>query len=301
MNAKKSIYPIAILALGIVCFLFSFPAPKNVFGQATTTSSTSGVSITIGAGISGGTGGGNNNDPAIVTFSGYASPNMTLTFRQSGNVIGTTNIGSGGLFNETANAAPGYTTFNIRGRDILGLLATTDDIVLNVSPGSQVTIANIFISPTITADRFNLQKGGTLRIYGSAFPGSTVRIFNNFISSGNPIGQVETNNEGIWEYYFPTSSLNDGQYSIKVNAQIDSPHLVSPFSENLEFTIAEITCSGADFNFDTRVNIVDFSILIFYWERNPAIGNITNVCTDLNTDEIVNIFDFSILMHEWTE
>ena len=77
--------------------------------------------------------------------------------------------------------------------------------------------------------------------------------------------------------------------------------MVSQFSPDLEFTIAEISCSGADFNFDTRVNIVDFSILIFYWERNPTIGDPTNICTDLNTDEIVNIFDFSILMHEWTE
>ena len=94
--------------------------------------------------------------------------------------------------------------------------------------------------------------------------------------------------------------MGDGEYSIKVNAQMNIPHLVSPFSDNLEFTIAEIQCRGADFNFDTRVNIIDFSILIFYWESDPAIGNITNICTDLNTDEIVNIFDFSILMHQWT-
>jgi len=174
------------------------------------------------------------------------------------------------------------------------------NITLNIKANSHIDISNIFLSPTITADRFTLRRGETLRIFGNAFPESLVRLFSNLSSDNNPITSISSGADGTWEYFFPTEDLGEGEYSLKVNAQIANPFMVSPFSENLEFTIAELACSGADFNFDTRVNIVDFSILIFYWQKNPSIGNITNACTDLNTDNIVNIFDFSILMHQWT-
>jgi len=56
------------------------------------------------------------------------------------------------------------------------------------------------------------------------------------------------------------------------------------------------TCNGADFNHDSKVNSVDFSILLAFWKtafpfRNP--------CVDLNGDNKVNSVDFSILMYQW--
>jgi len=299
MNQRAILLITLVGLLSVGALSFSFTNTENAFGQATTTSSTSGVSITIGE--EGGGGGFGVKNPASITFSGFAFPGGIVTFLRNESTIGTELTRPDGTFTKTVSVSPGFITFGIRAKDQRGLDSATTNITLNVQANQTINIANIFLSPTITADRFNLQRGGTLRIFGSAFPQSTVRIFNNFSPSGSPMGNVLTSTGGLWEYFFPTEALGDGQYSIKVNAEIQNPHLVSPFSENLEFTIAEIQCRGADFNFDTRVNIIDFSILIFYWERNPAIGNITNICTDLNTDEVVNIFDFSIMMHQWTE
>ena len=300
MRLKPELLAVAIAIFFLGILPFPSYSPESAFGQATTTSSTSGVSVTIGE-LGGGGGGGIIEEPASITFSGFAYPSVVVTFRANDVVIGTELSKSDATFIKTTSVDPDYITFEISARDDYGLRSTITEIILNVSSDQNINIANIFLSPTIAADRFNVQKGGTLRIYGSSFPGSTIRVFNNFAPSGNLVGTALTNSNGLWEYFFPTTFLGDGQYSIKVNAEMTNPHLVSPFSDDLEFTIAEIQCRGADFNLDTRVNIIDFSILIFYWERNPAIGNITNICTDLNTDEVVNIFDFSILMHEWTD
>ena len=269
--------------------------------STTTASSTINISITIPGGGGGGGGGTVVKNPAVINFSGYAYPEAIITFLKDGKVIGTALADDAGLFSSSANVEPGVVTLGIWARSKSGLNSATTNVRMSVVANAKINIANIFLSPTITADKFKLQKGGTLRIYGDAFPGSLVRIFNNLSSDNTPIAEVRADVNGLWEYYFPTEDLGEGQYSIKANAQIDSPFMVSEFSENLEFTIAEIKCSGADFNFDSRVNIVDFSILIFYWQRNPSIGTITNICTDLNKDEIVNIFDFSILMYDWTD
>ena len=56
------------------------------------------------------------------------------------------------------------------------------------------------------------------------------------------------------------------------------------------------SCSGTDFNFDTKVNSVDFSILLAFWQKLPPFKN---PCVDINTDGKVNSVDFSILLYQW--
>ena len=55
-------------------------------------------------------------------------------------------------------------------------------------------------------------------------------------------------------------------------------------------------CLGrGDFNHDCRVNLVDFSILIYWFGRsNPPAA------VDLSSDGEVDVVDFSILMYYWT-
>jgi hypothetical protein len=51
-----------------------------------------------------------------------------------------------------------------------------------------------------------------------------------------------------------------------------------------------------DINKDGKINIVDFSILMYFWgQTNPS-----NPCADLNKDGIVNLTDFSIMLYWWT-
>jgi len=55
-------------------------------------------------------------------------------------------------------------------------------------------------------------------------------------------------------------------------------------------------CSGADFNHDGKVNSVDFSILLAFWQKSSPFKN---PCVDINKDSKVNSVDFSILLYQW--
>ncbi|MBP6855809.1 MAG: hypothetical protein KBC26_02460 [Candidatus Pacebacteria bacterium] len=55
-------------------------------------------------------------------------------------------------------------------------------------------------------------------------------------------------------------------------------------------------CRGADFNLDSKVNSIDFSILLAFWKTASPFKN---PCVDINTDLRVDSVDFSILMYQW--
>lgn len=58
-----------------------------------------------------------------------------------------------------------------------------------------------------------------------------------------------------------------------------------------------ISCAErpADLNCDTHVNLIDLSILLYWW-RSAQPG----IRADINKDGIVNLIDFSILLYWWT-
>lgn len=55
-------------------------------------------------------------------------------------------------------------------------------------------------------------------------------------------------------------------------------------------------CVGADSNRDGKVNLVDFSILIMFYNTRAPFAN---PCADINRDGKVNVIDFSILLTQW--
>jgi len=57
-----------------------------------------------------------------------------------------------------------------------------------------------------------------------------------------------------------------------------------------------LVCEGADLNFDGKINLIDFSILLYFWGQSSP----SNRCVDINFDGIVDLVDFSIMMYWWT-
>lgn len=51
----------------------------------------------------------------------------------------------------------------------------------------------------------------------------------------------------------------------------------------------------ADLNCDGRVNLTDFSILLYYWQQKGK-----GIKADINKDDIVNLIDFSVMLYWWT-
>jgi hypothetical protein len=56
----------------------------------------------------------------------------------------------------------------------------------------------------------------------------------------------------------------------------------------------------ADFNGDCRVNIVDFSIVAFWYKRNLTDSFKVREKEHLNGDGVVSLVDFSIMAFHWT-
>lgn len=61
-------------------------------------------------------------------------------------------------------------------------------------------------------------------------------------------------------------------------------------------SIKKNLCKGADFNYDGKVSLIDFSILLGFWKASPPFKN---RCVDINRDLEVNSIDFSILLSQW--
>ncbi len=245
--------------------------------------------------------GGNGNaggvlaPTATVSLSGLAYPSANLTFLKDGAVIGTGQAAASGLFTREFVTTPGVASFGIWARDRFNLLSPTISVSFDVARGSVANITSLALPPTIA--HYQVADDGSLTLYGSAFPKSSVRIFNNNAPFAPPFETVALA-DGTWRYRIPRESVNAKLFSYKANYQYEPLAILSPFSSNLELKLE--TCVSSDFNGDGAVNLTDLSILLFYWDRPLPKTGLANGCVDRNQDQRVNLKDFSILMYEWT-
>lgn len=242
---------------------------------------------------SGGGGGGVIILTSTVIFEGKAYPDAFITFLRNKTVIGTTKADLKGDFSKTFTGAPaGVWEFGIFAEDNEGRKSVTISFSTNIIGGTTMKISGIFISPTISLSTENVIRGEELDILGQAYPKSDIEIF---VSSPFSILQkTKSTEKGKWQSSLDTVHLALGVHQTKARARtIEGEE--SYFSEELIFKIIE-ACKGADLNFDGKINIVDFSILLYFWgQKKPA-----NVCTDINRDGSVNVTDFSIMMYWWS-
>ncbi len=61
-------------------------------------------------------------------------------------------------------------------------------------------------------------------------------------------------------------------------------------------TVNPVTAEFTDINLDGRVDTIDFSIMLAYWNALPPYNNPR---VDINKDKKVNTIDFSILLYYW--
>ena len=243
-----------------------------------------------------GGGGGGGEAPTSVVFKGRAYPKAFLTILRNGKVTATFLATESGSFTRTITGiSGGVYTFGIFGEDTDGRKSVTLSFTVSVLGGTTTTISGIFLSPTISLTPTQIEKGGRVQIAGQVFPQSEVNIF---IASEEIVKKTTATHQGKWLYGLDTSPLSLGEHSARSKALYGEGEQ-SPFSQTLPFLVVKpgaMVCKGADLNFDGRVDIVDFSILLYFWnQKNPA-----NRCADINFDGIVNIFDFSIMMYWWT-
>ena len=276
-------------------------------------SSGSGGSGGGGGGGSGGddgdtSGGGFESDDAPyrsgdgrVIINGFAFPLTDVYALVDGKEATQVKTNSEGKFSITLDEiARGVYTFGIYAVDKDDVQSSTFSTSFTVTGARTTSLSNINISPSIKVSPDPVDPGDTLTVSGYALPNASVTIENE--KDGSTITKKTftalSDSTGEWTATIETTGFTIGTYKIK--AKSEQVGVASTgFSNYTFYGVGQdaIKPNNADLNTDGKVNLVDFSILLFWWNSD---GGDSNPPADINADGKVSLTDFSIMLFNWT-
>jgi cysteine-rich repeat protein len=250
-------------------------------------------------GNSGGGGGGTRDlGDTLISIAGRAYPSRTINFLLDTESVGSVRSDSSGDFEFSTEASPGTATLGIWASDSQGIRSITLNNTFDVTQGAITNVNGIILPPTITVGDQNIDPGEQITISGQSVPGSTVEIvFDN----ESIVESVSAGTNGAWSLDFSTSRLSIAEHAVKAKTITGTPPLTteSSYSTSLQLFVGvdgQVT-QPSDLNRDGSINLIDFSILIFWWQTN---GGDSNPPADINGNGRVSLEDFSILLFNWT-
>jgi hypothetical protein len=284
-------------------------------GEAPTTGGTSG-----GGGSGGGSGGGTGNDSSTtagggfestdqpyrsgdgrVTITGYAYPRSNIIVLVDGKEaekVQTTNSGSfTAVIDEIAR---GVYTFGVYAEDPNKSRSSTFSTSFTVTGARTSALSNINLSPSVKVSPDPVDPGQTLTISGYALPNSTVTIENEKEGSTASRKTISATADaaGQWSTEVATNGFSVGTYKTRARS-VQGGGIATGFSNYTFYGVGQsaVRPNNADLNRDGKVNLIDFSILLFWWNTD---GGTSDPSADINADSKVNLVDFSILLFNWT-
>jgi hypothetical protein len=233
-----------------------------------------------------------------VVAMGKAYPHADVHILIDGRVVGiVTADAKADFYFETTDVTPGVASFGFWSEDPTGLKSTLLSLTFRVIYGAVTTITGVYLSPTIDVSKKSVRQGEEVKIYGHAAP--TTEILVHINSEQEYIEQTNSKDTGEWELVFDTSPLEVDFHTAKALFQVnvEGNIIKSAFSRAVSFHVGKVggeaACPGADLNADGRVNLTDFSILLYWWDTD-------NECADQDQSGNVDLVDFSIMMYYWT-
>ncbi|MBU4216343.1 hypothetical protein L6270_02130 [Candidatus Parcubacteria bacterium] len=234
-----------------------------------------------------------------ITVKGKSYPNSDVHVLVDGVVIGIVKADSkADFYFESIDIAPGVANFGFWSEDVSGLKSTLLTITLRIVAGAVTNISGVYIAPSIDVDKQSVKQGDNVKIYGQTVPGSDIKVHIN--SPQEFIEKIDSQDDGRYELVFNTAPLEEDFHTAKAYFEVTAEGNIikSGFSKLVSFHvgkegIAPTPCPNGDLNHDKRVNITDFSILLYNWGTN-------NACSDQNQNGTVDLIDFSIMMYYWT-
>ncbi len=253
----------------------------------------------------GGSGGGGVFDGNVpvsartrVVLEGKAYPSANVNVLKDGTVVAVAQADVNANFSyETSEISPGPTTFGFWATDARGVRSVMFTTTFQVTQNAVTTVSNIFLPPTIDLPTKKVAVGDVLDALGTTAPNAKVTLYVN--KEKEPRGTGTSSPTGLWNASLSTAGLDDEVFHAVrgMFEQIGTPpQAKSGYSQAINFYVGTQDAKepgNADLNGDGRVNLVDFSILLFHWDTDHGIA-------DLNSDGRVNLTDFSILLFHWT-
>ncbi|MEZ4104355.1 MAG: hypothetical protein R3B60_03650 [Candidatus Paceibacterota bacterium] len=227
-----------------------------------------------GSGSSGGGGFESSEGPyrsgdGRVIISGKAYPNSTIVALVDGTEVATKKGNADGIFSVTLDEiARGVYTFGVYVLDKNDTKSSTFNTSFTVSGARTTSLSNIVVTPTIRVDPDPVQSGQTFEISGYALASSEVTIENMKDKSAPSLKtiNVTADSNGAWKTTLDATDFNTGTYKVRAKAE-QSDGSKAGFSDYLFYGIGQKADkpTTADLNSDGKVNLTDFSILLFNW------------------------------------
>ena len=256
-----------------------------------------------GGGSSGGGSGGRGGSSqelgdTQITVSGVGYPGRTVNFILDTDSIGSVRAGSNGRFEFATDADPGTATLGMWSTDTNGTRSLTLNNTFDVTQGAITNLTGIILPPTISVPNQNVDPGALVNVSGQSAPNATVELH---IDDSDPVETTTANDNGQWSYSLDTGTLSISEHILRARTIVGNPPLTteSSFSTSLQLFVGVDgqATQPSDLNRDGSVNLIDFSILIFWWQTN---GGDSDPPADINQNSNVGLEDFSILLFNWT-
>ena len=286
----------------VVTVLDTYGSVIATSSEASATPAASGGGGGGGGGILGflpGAGLGGGYTSANVLLSGRAYPNSMVTVLKDAQVVASTEAGADGTFSASVKiSTAGNYIFSVYGEDTRGVRSSLFTFPISITSSVVTGINDIFIAPTLSADKSEVKQGDPITFFGQTFPGSQITILIN--SSIEEFAQTKADKNGIYQYSFNTAPLEIGAHSAKGSAATSSE--VSSYGSSVAFSVGTqnvaakpLSALRGDLNGDGKVNLVDFSILDYWYHRaNPPAKVL------IDGTKAVDLTDFSIMAFYWT-
>jgi hypothetical protein len=283
-------------------------------GQESTEGSTSGSGGSGGGGgggsggSSGSSGGGGfestdgpfESGDARIIVSGYAYPDAEVTILADGQKVDTVNANGDGRYSITIDGiARGAYTFGVFATDRNKVKSSTFSTAFTVTGARTSSLSNINVVPSILVSPDPVDPGQTLTVSGYSLPNANITIENSPAGSlAINTFQAVSDSGGEWSTTFSTAGFARDTYQIRAKAE-QTNGKSTVFSNYTFYGVGQEAESpiNADLNRDGSVNLIDFSILLFWWGTD---GGDSNPPADINQDSNVSLTDFSILLFNWT-
>lgn len=260
-----------------------------------------------GGGSGGGSGGGfestdgpyESGDGRVI-INGLAFPDADVTILIDGQIADQVQAARDGKFSITIDEiARGAYTFGIYAEDENSNKSSTFSTSFTVSGARASRLSNINITPVITVSPDPAEPGETVTFSGYAMPDATVTLETGRTGGANSVNLTAvSDSDGFYSTTLTTQGFARDTYQVRAMSEQEGGDRTG-FSDYVFYGIGQEAENQifADLNRDGSVNLVDFSILLFWWQTS---GGDSDPPADINADGTVSLTDFSILLFNWT-
>lgn len=304
-NKNLLFFRIAFYAFGLLAFVSILFYQDQIAGVLAQTTGTDDVDVTAvvedpNANTGGGSQTGSTPIGSSVRISGVAFPGAKLTLLKDGQTATTLIANDDGSFVIVVNSLTyGNYQFSVFAEDRDGVVSSPYVVNVPVYEVKSYQFNNVIIPPTINTSTTAVGSGQSVVVFGYAPAGSTVFID---VPGRFNLGMTIADASGFYRFEV-RDQLAPGLYDFRSRAQVGAtqsmysrPVFITYFSGTTPPPVVPPQyASCVDYNRDRRVNLIDFSILLYWFGKDRPPSEV-----DCNGDARIDIKDFSILMYFWT-